>query len=84
MRSWICAGMFGTALLTACGDDGGKSFNVEKNDEKYRYSFDENGCKTGDHSFKSKSAYCDGLKDEGLNNGCAYRTRMATYQNECS
>lgn len=56
---------------------------LKKNEATLAYDFDENGCKTGAHSFDSKSAYCAGLKDDVLNNGCAYSTRKAEYEANC-
>ncbi|MCX6119571.1 MAG: hypothetical protein NT027_18700 [Proteobacteria bacterium] len=49
----------------------------------YTYNFDENGCKTGEHEFSSKSSYCEGLLNESLNKGCAKSTRYQTYKSNC-
>jgi hypothetical protein len=60
-------------LINACG-------SKESKDEKYTYQFSENGCDTGKQSFSSKLDYCNALKNDSLNNGCAAFTRAKTYQ----
>ena len=56
---------------------------LNKESTDLAYNFDDNGCKTGAHSFDSKASYCQGLKDDVLNNGCAYSMRKVTYESEC-
>jgi hypothetical protein len=67
--------------LTACGSDSKKHRDVSN--ENYSYDYDVNGCKTGEHDFPSKEAYCKGLVDEELNHGCAFELREKTFANEC-
>jgi hypothetical protein len=64
---------------------GNKSADVGPSADKqsYTYSYEQNGCKTGDHEFSSKEDYCKGLLDEGLNNGCAKSMRYEAYKSEC-
>jgi hypothetical protein len=60
-----------TLALSACGHN-------------YTYEDSYGSCSTGKHSFESKDAYCKGLEDERLNNGCAASMRAQDYQNaEC-
>jgi hypothetical protein len=56
---------------------------LKKNEATLAYDFDEGGCKTGAHSFSNKTDYCAALKDDLLNNGCAYSTRKAQYETDC-
>jgi hypothetical protein len=71
--------VLGSAVIVGCGkEESSKASSVS-----YSYDFNQNGCPTGQHTFDSKSAYCAGLKNEDLNNGCAYSTRYQTYKAEC-
>jgi hypothetical protein len=58
--------------LAACGST---EASDESKSEKYTYEFEFNGCKTGKHSFSSKSEYCEALLDDDLNHGCARSMR---------
>jgi hypothetical protein len=58
---------------SACGDS-----------KKFTYDYNVNGCKTGEQTFDSKEAYCAGLKNDALNNGCAASMRQQTFQADCS
>ena len=49
-----------TGALYNCGSSKSAS------SEDYGYELEVNGCNTGKHSFKSKAAYCEGLKDGKL------------------
>ena len=49
----------------------------------YTYSLEENGCKTGEHTFSAKDAYCKGLQSASLNKNCAYSLRKMTFESEC-
>jgi hypothetical protein len=51
--------------------------------ESYSYDYTSGRCTTGSHTFSSKTAYCDGLVSDKLNNGCAKETRKGTYTREC-
>ncbi len=62
-----------TLLSSGCGKN-----------EKMSYDLTENGCATGKHEFDSKDAYCAGLKDEALNQGCASDLRQARVTADCS
>lgn len=51
----------------------------------WAYEATENGCSTGVQSFNSLKAYCDGLKNDDLNKGCAAKTRFKLFQEaECT
>lgn len=79
MKRLIFAGL--TFTLTACGLS--VDHKDEKKDENYSYEFEENGCKTGKQEFSSKADYCSGLKNDGLNNGCAASLRQKAYETDC-
>lgn len=52
--------------------------------ESYTYEFTNRKCTTGEQNFGTFYATCDGLKDEVLNDGCAYQERKALYEvSEC-
>lgn len=48
-----------------------------------QYTIKVNGCSTGQQTFCSKTAYCAGLKDDVLNNGCAKSEREERYNKQC-
>lgn len=52
--------------------------------ENWKYQYSENGCDTGVHQFPDKASYCDGLKDEETNNGCAASIRKKMYEQNCT
>jgi hypothetical protein len=85
MRSSL--GVLGMAFfcscLTACGvsTDGDADLELSAQSEEYTYQLSENGCDTGKHTFRSKSAYCDGLRNSDLNRGCASYLRRMTFTN---
>jgi hypothetical protein len=49
---------------------------------KYTYSFTENGCETGEHSFGSKEEMCTALQNEDLNNTCAPGSREDYFKSQ--
>ena len=67
--------LLGTAL--GCGNNG-------LNSESTSYQLSYNGCDTGEHSFDSVEKYCDGLRDEQLNHGCAIKSRKQLFNQNCS
>lgn len=74
--------------VTACGVElttpfGSKKVGNDSSSENYKYNYEVNGCKTGEHEYSSKKDYCRALLDETLNNGCAYPERKATHDREC-
>ena len=72
MKKFAMGLLFVAVALLGCGED------------KFTYSYEVNGCKTGEHSFKTKEEYCKALQDNALNNNCALSTRQSTFKNECS
>jgi len=52
-------------------------------EKEFKYNYTENGCSTDDHEFDSKDEYCDGLKDDGLNKGCAVGMRKDAFSRDC-
>jgi hypothetical protein len=62
-------------LLTSCGP--------ASKSEKYAYDLNENGCMTGQHKFSTLIDYCAALKDDELNNNCAWSLRKGTYERDC-
>lgn len=77
-RAILLAGAAALAL-TACNVELGK----KENKEHFGYDITENGCPTGKHSFGSKSDYCSALKNDVLNNNCAWSTRKGFYERDC-
>lgn len=65
------------------GAGGGNTGGGSGGGSSYSYQFVENGCDTGNHRFPSLAEYCNALRDDRLNNGCAYRMRMETYKQKC-
>jgi len=75
------------AVSSCGGDDKGDSATENKSggSTTYTYELTENGCETGSHTFDSKTDYCEGLRSNNLNKGCAYSLRKYTYEsNNCS
>lgn len=67
-------------VVSGCGI----SIDSKTESSTLTYEFESNGCKTGKHSFSSRTAYCEGLKSYSLNNGCAYGLRKAEYERNCT
>ena len=83
-RFWNLAGLICLTLgLTAC-QSGSTGLDITSTSTAYTYKFEENGCKTDEHSFSSKADYCNGLKNEDLNHGCAYSIRQDAYNVNCT
>ena len=49
----------------------------------YTYEFNDHGCKTGKHTFRTEYEYCQALMDDELNNYCARSDRENTYNSQC-
>lgn len=47
------------------------------------YTYEDTGCSTGKHTFCSKQEYCDGLKNEALNNSCMPELRAQKFKANC-
>ena len=71
--------------LVGCGSDSGgdNGLVVSNESQSLSYDFTVNGCKTGKHTFSSVEAYCAGLENESLNNGCARQIRCETFKARC-
>ena len=54
-----------------------------KKSESYTYNYTCNGCKTEEHSFDSKDAYCSALLNESANNSCCRNMREDVYAQQC-
>lgn len=49
-----------------------------------KYSLSENGCETGEHSARSKAEICELLKQDDINNNCAFGLRKEKFEaDEC-
>ncbi len=81
-----------TQLMFSCGSnsgDGSPAIPMKQNqngvevNQTFTYQIEVNGCNTGEHTFKSKIAYCEALEDEALNNGCALNERDRLYFANC-
>jgi hypothetical protein len=53
--------------------------NVEDQLQNYSYELSENGCSTGKQTFATKDDMCIGLKNNALNNNCAYSSRQSYF-----
>lgn len=63
--------LFTLVVLSACG---------KKEDFKYQYTV--NGCDTGEHKAESKEEFCSLLKNDEINNYCAYNVRKENFQTQ--
>ncbi|QDK46326.1 hypothetical protein DOM22_14700 [Bdellovibrio sp. ZAP7] len=66
-------------FLSACQP----SSSGKKVDPSLIYEFEYNGCNTGAHGFKTLVDYCDALRSNELNKGCALDLRAQEYANRC-
>lgn len=62
------------------------SCNIKPEDlvENFSYQYSEAFCETGYHSFNTLNAYCEALRNDVLNNGCARAQRQDAFYNRCS
>jgi hypothetical protein len=75
----LVAGMLaGCEVGVGVGSEDGNSSTERK------YNFTYNGCSTGDQVFDSTQAYCDGLRDQARNKGCAVQTRKEAFERDCA
>lgn len=70
-------------FLQSCSVDLGNGLKVGTQSNNYSYSLSEGSCSTGEHSFSSQEAMCDGLKNDTLNNNCATNLRYLKFQSDC-
>lgn len=75
----------GSVLLASCqlfhrGSDSDKNPEAVTT---FSYSFDENGCKTGQQTFTSREDMCRGLLDDERNQNCARGLREERYKSAC-
>ena len=73
--------------LVGCGgsDSSSNSQSVSASTHyQLRYDLTENNCQTCRHEFDSLDHYCQGLRDDSLNHGCAGSLREALYQKSCA
>jgi hypothetical protein len=71
-------------LITACSVDVTKNLPGNgANSQSLSYNLTENGCSTGNQSFSTQDALCNGLRDDALNNYCAQSLRFQKFQNDC-
>jgi hypothetical protein len=72
----------GLILLAGCGRDNmGGGFGPLGGGGTITYEIEDRarGCTTGEHTFNSKAEMCQGLRSDGLNNGCAPEGRERFY-----
>lgn len=75
-------------LFISCGKD--TSFPGQRTEkvlfvspaetEEYSYEFTKRGCSTGVQTFPTFYDACEGLKNEVLNDGCAYDDRKELFE----
>ncbi len=53
------------------------------NTQSFSYDYTENGCPTGNQTFRSREEMCDGLKSDTRNNYCAQTLRYQRFQEDC-
>jgi hypothetical protein len=56
----------------------------ENKSQNFSYELEQNGCKTGRHEFSSQDDYCNGLKNDALNNYCAINLRYEEFKAKCA
>ena len=66
--------------LAACGLSSDNDSSSDKKKDVWEYNFTENGCSTGDVKGSGKQSYCQTLKDDRRNNGCAENTRRVAFE----
>ena len=49
----------------------------------YGYTFSGENCVTGEHTFRTREAYCVGLQGEERNNRCALNLRKEQFKKDC-
>jgi len=49
----------------------------------YGYAYNEPNCTTGVRRFATLPQYCEALRHEGLNNGCAVQARYIDFRRYC-
>lgn len=64
------------------GSGGTAGSTVRTQTLTYRYV--ENGCDTGTHTFHSFESYCEGLRDNDLNQNCAWNLRARRFESVCT
>ena len=52
-------------------------------DSAYNYSFNVNGCNTGEKNFSTREAMCDSLTNDPVNNNCAENERYTKFLSDC-
>lgn len=52
--------------------------------DKFKYRYSVQGCDTGAKTFDDLGSYCEGLKNNQLNNFCAENLRLEAYNKQCS
>lgn len=73
-------------IVCACSDVGkNRQFipNLEGAGGEFGFTFTGTNCVTGSHSFATKAAYCIGLQNEALSNGCAQDQRKSAFSKDC-
>ncbi|MGE0631679.1 MAG: hypothetical protein AB7O96_04690 [Pseudobdellovibrionaceae bacterium] len=87
---------FISLFFVACGwqyrDDGYRNYPPPQNNYypcqngQYpcQYNQSEGNCTTGTQVFQSREQYCQGLRNDTLNNRCATNWRYESFRNNCS
>ncbi|NRA62937.1 MAG: hypothetical protein HRU19_00555 [Pseudobacteriovorax sp.] len=83
-NSEVDLGTPGTTTESVTSDSSSKKESNIKED--YNYDFEDvvdgEACVTK-QSFDSLESYCNGLKDDGLNDSCAVENRRILYETDC-
>lgn len=70
-------------MFVSCGPKKEESLIRPAEPEKYKYSFYEKDCKTGEHEYYYLDDACEALLDEEINNYCAPEKRKKLYNMSC-
>lgn len=73
--------LFGVLAIMAAGC--GLKASHNESSTSMKYSYEENGCPTGEHSASSLQEYCRNLADEELNDFCAEDLRKSDFDSRC-
>ena len=72
-------------VLSGCGSGSDNSALHKSDLYSYSYSVPDgpSPCSTGEHTFETRTAYCQALLDDDLNNNCAMDVRQEVYKENC-
>lgn len=82
MKKFVLAGAL-ALLLTGCGKEFLRNLTTSASEDNQVHEIDlhppQLTCSTGRHTFRGLTAYCDGLQNETLNQGCGQAVRRGFF-----